>query len=59
MRIMIASYLTPTTKDWIKFFTFINTGTYNSQWMILDFNKFDKSNFFKKKMDQENNFFKY
>ena len=54
---MIATYLTPTTKDWIKFFTFINTGTYNSQWMILDFNKFDKSKYLKKENGPREEFF--
>ena len=29
--------------EWLEYLKFINTGTYNSQWMILDYNKIKAS----------------
>lgn len=40
MRIMISNKLARTGKDWVAYMTKSATGTYNSQWMVLDYNLF-------------------
>jgi hypothetical protein len=38
---MVANRLATTGKQWTKFFARRNSGTYNNQWMILDYNRFE------------------
>lgn len=45
MRIYAANLNANTTKGWLKWINFINTGTYNTQWMIFDLEKARNSNF--------------
>jgi hypothetical protein len=40
IRIQIASRLAHGTQDWAKWFSLYNSGTYNNQWMILDYKLF-------------------
>jgi len=40
MRIMISNRLAKTGKDWTDLMTKSATGTYSSQWMVVDYNKF-------------------
>ena len=42
-RIMLSTRLAKNGNDWIRWMNHINTGMYNSQWMILDTNKARKS----------------
>ena len=35
--------LAKTGKEWADIFTNFNSGTYNNQWMIIDYNQFDPS----------------
>jgi hypothetical protein len=37
MRGMAANWLATTPKEWAEYFAMHNSGTYNSQWMILDY----------------------
>ncbi|KAG8181373.1 hypothetical protein JTE90_008842 [Oedothorax gibbosus] len=39
-RNIIANRLAKTGKQWVSIFGIMNSGTYNNQWMILDYNKF-------------------
>jgi len=43
MRIMINNRLAVDAEDWVKWLRYVNTGTYNSQWMIIDMMKFEQS----------------
>mmetsp|Transcript_26259 Transcript_26259/g.50328 ORF Transcript_26259/g.50328 Transcript_26259/m.50328 type:complete len:676 (+) Transcript_26259:53-2080(+) len=40
MRIMISNKLAKNGKEWVDYMTKSATGTYNSQWMVLDYNLF-------------------
>lgn len=40
MRIMIANRLAKTGKEWVDYMQRSATGTYNSQWMVVDYNLF-------------------
>mmetsp|Transcript_153723 Transcript_153723/g.492861 ORF Transcript_153723/g.492861 Transcript_153723/m.492861 type:complete len:684 (+) Transcript_153723:96-2147(+) len=40
MRIMVASRLAKTGAEWAKLMTDTSTGTYSSQWMVVDYNAF-------------------
>jgi len=40
VRTMIANRLATNAKDWVRWFGKKNSGTYNNQWMVLDYNKF-------------------
>jgi hypothetical protein len=42
MRINAASFFSNTSEEWTKNFSFFNSGTYSSQWMIIDYKVFDK-----------------
>ncbi len=36
-RISIANHLSNSNSEWHQYFSYLNTGTYNSQWMLLDY----------------------
>ncbi|XP_014670950.1 PREDICTED: putative phospholipase B-like 2 isoform X2 [Priapulus caudatus] len=40
MRVLVATRLANTGKEWTAIFSKFNSGTYNNQWMIVDFNLF-------------------
>lgn len=40
MRVLSASRFATSGREWCKIFAFSNSGTYSSQWMILDYNVF-------------------
>jgi hypothetical protein len=40
MRIMLANRLSKTGQDWVDYMKKSATGTYSSQWMVVDYNKF-------------------
>jgi hypothetical protein len=40
MRVLVASRFAKSAKEWCKMFAVWNSGTYSSQWMILDYNNF-------------------
>ncbi|CAD5214772.1 unnamed protein product [Bursaphelenchus okinawaensis] len=40
VRSTIANQLARSGKDWVKYFAKYNSGTYNNQWTVLDYNKF-------------------
>merc|ERR1719191_2460582 len=42
MRIMVANRVTSSAQDWANSMTDSATGTYSSQWMILDYKKYQK-----------------
>jgi len=42
MRVLSSSRFAKSAKEWCKIFAFMNSGTYSSQWMILDYNIFNK-----------------
>jgi len=44
IRISVANRLSSSGREWTEIFRLNNGGTYNSQWMILDFNKFKQPN---------------
>lgn len=44
MRSMIANRLAVDGNDWANTFLLLNSGTYNNQWMIVDYNKFSRAN---------------
>lgn len=39
-RVIIANRLSSSTADWAHYFSMYNSGTYNNQWMVFDYNKF-------------------
>merc|ERR1711957_400230 len=39
-RVMVANYLARNGPDWMDAFGRHNSGTYNNQWMVVDYNKF-------------------
>ena len=41
VRTMVANRLAQSGKHWSKLFAKRNSGTYNNQWMVLDYNKFE------------------
>ncbi|KAL3858015.1 hypothetical protein ACJMK2_012631 [Sinanodonta woodiana] len=41
IRTMAANRLAKTGDDWAKIFSQFNSGTYNNQWLIVDYNKFE------------------
>jgi hypothetical protein len=41
MRIMLSNRLATTAKEWVDYMTESATGTYNSQWMIVDYKLFE------------------
>ena len=43
MRILVANRNSYSTKEWVNWIQHINTGTYNTQWMIFDLQKARKS----------------
>merc|ERR1719321_1494972 len=40
MRIMVSNRLANTAKEWVDYMKKSATGTYNSQWMVVDYKKF-------------------
>ena len=42
-RNMIANRLATTATSWVNLFSLANSGTYNNEWMIVDYNLFDPS----------------
>jgi hypothetical protein len=38
-RVMVSNRLARSGKEWTKLFEKFNSGTYNNQWMVLDYNK--------------------
>lgn len=42
MRINSASFFSNSTEEWTSNFSFFNSGTYSSQWMVVDYKIFDK-----------------
>merc|ERR1719258_866775 len=42
MRIMLSNRLARTGEQWVNYMKESATGTYNSQWMVVDYNKFQK-----------------
>jgi hypothetical protein len=42
MRVNSATFFSSTAKEWIDNFSFYNSGTYSSQWMVLDYKVFDQ-----------------
>ncbi|XP_015253869.1 PREDICTED: putative phospholipase B-like 2 [Cyprinodon variegatus] len=40
LRNIVANRLASTSKDWAEIFSKYNSGTYNNQWMIVDYNQF-------------------
>lgn len=44
MRSMIANRLAVDGNSWANIFLLLNSGTYNNQWMIVDYNKFSPVN---------------
>ena len=42
-RINSATFFSRTAEEWVNNFSFFNSGTYSSQWMVLDYNVFEKA----------------
>lgn len=42
LRVLAATRFAKTAKEWVQHFSKINSGTYSSQWLILDYKEFDK-----------------
>ena len=40
LRVVIANRLSTSGKDWVDLFSKFNSGTYNNQWMVVDYKKF-------------------
>ena len=43
-RVMIANRLAESAEDWTEIYSRYNSGTYNNQWMVLDYKKFSPGN---------------
>ena len=43
MRVNSATFFSKTASEWIENFSHFNSGTYSSQWMILDYKVFEKA----------------
>lgn len=43
-RVIIANRLAENGQDWVEIFSRYNSGTYNNQWMVVDYNKFSHGN---------------
>jgi len=43
MRVNSATFFSKSAEDWVKNFKFYNSGTYSSQWMIVDYNNFQSA----------------
>lgn len=41
VRVMVANRLAHDGREWTKLFTLFNSGTYNNQWMVLNYNLFE------------------
>jgi hypothetical protein len=41
IRVMVANRLATDGRQWTKLFTLFNSGTYNNQWMVLNYNLFE------------------
>jgi hypothetical protein len=41
LRNMVANRLATSAKEWTEIFSKYNSGTYNNQWMVVDFNLFE------------------
>ena len=39
VRVMVANRLANSGKEWTEIFSRYNSGTYNNQWMVVDYNK--------------------
>jgi len=48
MRALIATRLAHSGAKWAKIFARYNSGTYNNQWMVIDYNKFEPGHALKK-----------
>ena len=44
IRVNIASFMSRNIKEWIDYFSLINSGTYSSQWMVVDYKKVKELN---------------
>lgn len=42
MRVLAASRFAKTAKEWVDIFSKTNSGTYSSQWLVLDYKEFEK-----------------
>jgi hypothetical protein len=42
IRSLVASKMASSGKEWFEFFTPFNSGTYNNQWIIIDYSKFSE-----------------
>jgi hypothetical protein len=42
MRVNSATFFSSTGEEWVDNFSFYNSGTYSSQWMVLDYKVFDQ-----------------
>jgi hypothetical protein len=40
MRVMVANRMATSAPEWASLVAYLNSGTYNNQWMVLDMNKF-------------------
>jgi hypothetical protein len=40
IRVMIANYVTESAADWTQYFVYLNSGSYNNQWMAVDMKLF-------------------
>lgn len=52
LRVLYATRFARNAKEWCQMFSKYNSGTYSSQWMILDYNVFNKIKNTKKYPDQ-------
>jgi len=43
MRVNSATYFSKSAVEWVENFKFYNSGTYSSQWMIIDYNNLERS----------------
>lgn len=39
-RVAIANRMAPSAPEWVSVFSRYNSGTYNNQWIVLDYNRF-------------------